>query len=323
QGLACSGYDEASLTSLSTTDHSQIEDILHRLNRRLESTGISISIPSQRVDAFGVDIAQLVAGEKKGGLTFAPEAGTQRLRDIINKNITEEDLLTAISSAFSAGWRRLKLYFMCGLPGETDEDLIGMGKLVRRAYETAKDSVPNQERGNVRMSVSCALFVPKPHTPFQWCGQIPSDEIERRIALIRSAMPGKGVDFHWHDSSTSFVESTIARGGREMGAVILHAWENGARFDAWREHFSLAFWTDAATKAGVSLDEISARSFDLADHLPWEHISTGVSIEFMKDEYRKAFEAQTTPDCTFSSCTDCGVCPTLDCGIVLGGGTRG
>lgn len=322
-GLACTGYDEVSLTSLSTTDHSQLEDVLRRLNKRFENTGISISIPSQRVDAFGIAMAHLVAGNKKGGLTFAPEAGTQRLRDIINKNVTESDLIDAITAAYQAGWRRCKLYFMCGLPGETDEDLAGIGRLVKRAYNAAKDAVPDNERGNVRMGVSCALFVPKTHTPFQWCGQIPSAEIKRRVGVIRDNMPGKGVDFKWHDASTSFVESTLSRGGREMSDVILKAWQQGARFDAWTEQFSLARWTDAAMQAGVSLEEISTRAYGLEEVLPWSHISCGVTDEYLKIEYKRAFEGTTTSDCTFAACTGCGVCQQLDCDFVVAGGSRG
>ena len=182
EGLVDTGYDEVSLTSLSTTDHSQIEEILRRLNRAFEGKGVSVSIPSQRLDAFGVGMAELVAGGgKKAGLTFAPEAGTQRLRDVINKNVTEADLFSAIDAAFKAGWRRCKLYFMIGLPTETDDDIKGIASLVQRAYEVARKATPEQQRGAVKVSASCSLYVPKSQTPFQWDGQIPPEEALRRV----------------------------------------------------------------------------------------------------------------------------------------------
>lgn len=318
-GLLCTGYDEVSLISLSTTDHSQLKEILRRLNARLEGTGTRISIPSQRVDSFGVEVAQLVAGSKKGGLMFAPEAGTQRLRDCINKNITDEDFYDTIAHAVQAGWRRVKLYFMCGLPTETDDDLRGIGQMVTRALEIAKDNVPKGERGSLRMSVACAVFVPKTHTPFQWCGQIDETEVERRIRVIRSSLPRKGVDFHWHEPETSLVEASISRGGREMCAVIEGAWRRGARFDAWREHFDFAAWTAAAEAAGEDLVAIASHVFAVSDPLPWAHISCGVSQRYLADELDRARMAETTFDCTFTSCTGCGICSALDCKVSLEG----
>lgn len=239
RGLADTGYDEVSLTSLSSTDHSQIEQILRRLNRALEGKGISISIPSQRLDSFGVDMAELVAGGKRGGLTFAPEAGTQRLRDVINKGVTEDDLFGAIDAAFAAGWRRCKLYFMIGLPTETDDDIKGIASLAQRAYDRAKKAVPENQRGNVRVSISCALFVPKAQTPFQWDGQISPEEAKRRIDLLRRSVKYRAVDVHWHEPDVSLVEAMMSRGGREVADVVETAWRAGARFDAWTELFSL------------------------------------------------------------------------------------
>ena len=224
RGLADTGYDEVSLTSLSSTDHSQIEQILRRLNRALEGKGISISIPSQRLDSFGVDMAELVAGGKRGGLTFAPEAGTQRLRDVINKGVTEDDLFGAIDAAFAAGWRRCKLYFMIGLPTETDDDIKGIASLAQRAYDRAKKAVPENQRGNVRVSISCALFVPKAQTPFQWDGQISPEEAKRRIDLLRRSVKYRAVDVHWHEPDVSLVEAMMSRGGREVADVVETAW---------------------------------------------------------------------------------------------------
>jgi radical SAM family uncharacterized protein len=323
RGLLCTGYDEVSLTSLSTTDHSQIEPILRRLNHAFAGQGVAISIPSQRLDRFGVEMARLVAGTKKGGLTLAPEAGTQRLRDRINKNITEDDLMNAITHAFEAGWRHAKLYFMIGLPGETDEDVAGIARLANAAYARAKESVPERDRGNVRLGISCAVFVPKAATPFQWCGQISPEEIDRRIALLRASSIHRGIDVRWHDARTAQVEAALARGGREMATVIEAAWRQGARFDAWTEHFDFACWVSAASSVGIDLAAAAQRSWQLDDALPWDHISCGVNKEYLIREYRRAEQGQTTPDCSFETCTGCGVCPELGVETVLGGENRG
>ena len=311
-GLAKTGYDEVSLTSLSSTDHSQIADILTRLNQALEGKGVRISVPSQRLDAFGVDMAGLVAGQKKGGLTFAPEAGTQRLRDVINKNVTEDDLFGAIDAAFAAGWRRCKLYFMIGLPTETDDDIKGIASLAQRAYDRAKAAVPPDQRGGIRMSVSCALFVPKAQTPFQWDGQIAPEEAIRRVNLLRHSVKYKAVDVHWHDPETSFVEAVMSRGGREAARWVEAAWKRGARFDAWTECFDEQAWRDAASEAGIDPAAIAQTEYPVERVMPWTHISTGVSSRFLALERRRAQEGATTPDCTFGTCTGCGACPDLD-----------
>lgn len=311
EGLAETGYDEVSLTSLSSTDHSQIADILTRLNKQFEGKGVRISVPSQRLDSFGVDMAGLVAGQKKGGLTFAPEAGTQRLRDVINKQVTEDDLFGAIDAAFGAGWRRCKLYFMIGLPTETDDDIKGIASLVQRAYDRAKKAVPVEQRGNIRMSVSCALFVPKAQTPFQWDGQIAPEEALRRVALLRRSVKYRAIDVHWHDPSTSFVEAVMSRGGRQAAAWVEAAWRRGARFDAWTEHFREQAWRDAATEVGLDPAVVAQTSYDTSYVMPWEHISTGVSTRFLAHERKKAAAERTTPDCTFERCAACGACPGL------------
>ena len=281
-GLAATGYDEVSLTSLSSTDHSQIADILTRLNRACDGKGVRISVPSQRLDAFGVDMAGLVAGQKKGGLTFAPEAGTQRLRDVINKNVTEEDLFGALDAAFAAGWRRVKLYFMIGLPTETDEDIKGIASLASRAYDRAKAAVPPEQRGNVRVSVSCALFVPKAQTPFQWDGQIAPEEALRRVGILRRSVKYKAVDVHWHDPATSFVEAVMSRAGREAAAWVEAAWRRGARFDAWTECFDGEAWRAAAGEAGIDPEAIAQTGYPTDRVMPWDHISTGVSARFLR-----------------------------------------
>lgn len=316
-GLAETGYDEVSLTSLSSTDHSQIADILTRLNRALDGKGVRVSVPSQRLDAFGVDMAGLVAGQKKGGLTFAPEAGTQRLRDVINKNVTEDDLFGALDAAFAAGWRRCKLYFMIGLPTETDDDIKGIASLAQRAYDRAKAAVAPEQRGSVRVSVSVALFVPKAQTPFQWDGQITPEEAQRRVNLLRHSVKYKAVDVHWHDPSTSFVEAVMSRGGREAAAWVEAAWRRGARFDAWTECFSEEAWRAAAAETGIDPAAVAQTSYPVERVMPWSHVSTGVSERFLARERRLAAEGRTTPDCTFGACSACGVCPGLDADNVL------
>ena len=317
RGLAETGYDEVSLTSLSSTDHSQIADILTQVNAVCEGKGIRVSVPSQRLDAFGVDMAGLVAGQKKGGLTFAPEAGTQRLRDVINKNVTEDDLFSALDAAFAAGWRRCKLYFMIGLPTETDEDIKGIASLAQRAYDRAKAAVPVEQRGSIRMSVSCALFVPKAQTPFQWDGQISREEALRRVGLLRRSVKYKAVDVHWHDPATSSIEAVMSRGGREAAAWVEAAWRRGARFDAWTELFREDAWAEAAAEVGIDPAAIAQASFETDYVMPWSHVSAGVSQRFLALERKRASEGVTTPDCTFGKCTGCGACQTLGADNVL------
>ncbi len=312
QGLAETGYDEVSLTSLSSTDHSQIASILSRLNAKYANTGVRISVPSQRLDSFGVEMAELVAGQKKGGLTFAPEAGTQRLRDVINKNVTEDDLFGAIDAAYRAGWRRCKLYFMIGLPTETDDDIKGIASLAQRAYDRAKSVVPPDQRGSIRMGVSAALFVPKAQTPFQWDGQIAPEEALRRANLLKHSVKYKAVDVSYHDPKTSFVEAVMSRGGREAADLVEEAWRRGARFDAWTELFDEDAWRSAADALGIDPAAIAQRDLEPGYALPWSHISVGVSQRWLARERRLAQEGVLTPDCTFATCSACGVCPSLN-----------
>ncbi len=317
-GLGKTGYEEVSLASLSSTDHSQIEEILRRLDQAVDGRAISVSLPSQRLDSFGVKMAELVSRGKKSGLTFAPEAGTQRLRDIINKNVTEQDLLSAIEAAFELGWRRVKLYFMLGLPFETDEDVEGIVHLANKAYAKAKDSVDDNQRANVRMTISCSIFEPKPQTPFQWCGQISIEEALRKVDIIRNSGLHKGIDFNWHDPQASMIEGAFARGGRYLLPVVLKAWEMGCKFDAWSEQFDFDKWLEAADVCGIDLQQIASREIDVGSDLLWNHISAGVSEKYLAKELEKAREAATTADCTFEKCTGCGVCPSLGVDLCLG-----
>ena len=322
--LTCTGYEELSLTSLSSADHSQIEEILRRLSRRLEGTGVAVSLPSLRVDSFSVGLARLVSSSgRKVGLTFAPEAGTQRLRDVINKNVAESDLIETVRTAFEAGWRRVKLYFMIGLPTETDEDIVGIGRLVNEVVRVAREVTPPAERGGLKIGVSVSTFVPKSHTPFQWDAQIPLAEVERRQTVLRGAMPRRLVDLSWHDADVSFLEGVMARGGREIADVIETAWRSGARFDAWTERFSLPMWFAAFETCGVDPTGVANRERPADEILPWSHISCGVSARYLERERERAIAGTPTPDCSFEGCTGCRVCDDLGLAIDLGGEARG
>lgn len=323
EGLAQTGYDEVSLTSLSSADHSQLEEILRRLTRSLEGTGISVSLPSLRVDAFSIDMARLISGSgRKTGLTFAPEAGSQRLRDVINKNVTEKQLLDTIEEAFKAGWRRVKLYFMIGLPTETDDDIRAIGELTQKVVECARENVPKGQRGSVSIGVSVSTLVPKAHTPFQWEPQATDDEIKRKQMVLRDSMPRKGVNLSWHDSDVSFLEGVVARGDRRLSRVLEAAWKNGSRYDAWSEQFELQRWLDAFSACDFDPEDVANRARDYNEVLPWSHISTGVSNAYLVAEAKKAHEEVLTPDCSFDACTGCGLCQKLDCDVVLAGGAR-
>lgn len=323
EGLRQTGYDEVSLTSLSTTDHSQIEQILSTLQERLEGSGVRVSVPSQRLDAFGTRMAELVAGAKRGGVTFAPEAGTQRLRDVINKNVTEENFMEAIEAAVRAGWRTCKLYFMIGLPTETDEDIRGIASMAQRALDMARKIVPENQRSRLQFNLSCALFVPKAQTPFQWCGQIAPDEALRRAHLLKDSVRYKAIRVAYHDPATSFVEAVMSRGGRECADLLQGAWQRGSRFDAWTEHFSEQAWRDSAAALGFNPDLAAQRTYDLDEVLPWQHISCGVRLGYLKKEYERALVGTTTPDCSFGSCTACGLCGDLNTQVITQEARRG
>jgi radical SAM superfamily enzyme YgiQ (UPF0313 family) len=269
-------------------------------------------------------MARLVsAGGKKSGLTFAPEAGTQRMRDVINKNVTEDDLLGSVQRAFEAGWRRVKLYFMIGLPTETDEDVAGIGELVHKVFRTAREATPPAQRGAIRVAVSVSTLVPKAQTPFQWDGQLTFEEMRRRQGVLRESMPRKGVDLHWHDAEVSFLEGVMARGGREVAEAIEAAWRAGAVFDAWTEQFRLQRWLDAFEATGIDATAIATRERETSEPLPWAHLSSGVAPGYLVRERQHAAAGETTPDCSFSGCTGCDVCDDLAVEIVLAGDSRG
>ena len=309
EGLAAGGFDSCSLTSLSTTDHSQCATMLVRLGERLQGQGIRVSIPSQRLDSFGVDMAAAVGSSRKAGLTFAPEAGTQRMRDVINKNVTEDDLEHAVRNAFSCGYRRMKLYFMMGLPTETDEDVVAIPRTAQRVLDIGREMLG--PRSKVTVSISVAVFVPKSHTPFQWQGQLPLAETHRRQQLLLHAATDRGVRISYHDAETSLIDGVLSKMGRAGCDLLLAAWRLGCRFDAWTDQFRFDLWRQAATEVGIDLEEVACEAYALEARLPWDHTSPGVSKGYLQREWRRALEAQTTADCTRGDCTGCGVCPSL------------
>ncbi len=297
------GYTDVSLASLSTTDHSQIDKVLSELGSGDEADIRSISLPSMRTDQFSVRLARMIAGRKKTGLTFAPEAGTDRLRAVINKGVSEEDMLSAAEEAFAAGWNRLKLYFMIGLPTETDVDILGIAELVEKILRLNK---------RVKLTVSVATFVPKPHTPFQWVGAIPLEEIARRQDLLKANISRKRVDLKWHEGGSSLVESALARGTVRTGDAIERAYELGARFDGWSDYFSLDIWRRAFADVGLDLDREATNVLPQDAPLPWEHIDSGVDAVWLRQEYARSLRADQTEDCRFGVCTDCGACTSLE-----------
>lgn len=301
--VSATGYDELALSSLSSGDYSAMAQLVNELGSELAKEGVSLSLPSLRLDSFSSELAEQVQRVRKSGLTFAPEAGTQRLRDVINKNISEEDLISAVTDAFSSGWSGVKLYFMIGLPTETDEDLQGIADLAQKvaaAYRRAGC------RGKPRITVSASVFVPKAHTPFQWQGQISRDEILRRQNLLRQALRNSGAQFQWHGAETSLLEAALARGGRELAPVLARAMELGCKLDGWDEHFSFDAWQQAFTDNGLDLQQIAARDYDVDETLPWDHIDSGVSKHYLRKEYRLAMEGKVSPDCR-ESCLGCGM----------------
>lgn len=316
-GLAQSGYDECSLSSLSTTDHSQCAAMLSQLNKELSGEGVRVSIPSQRLDSFGVDMAAAVGSSRRAGLTFAPEAGSQRLRDVINKNVTQEDIDNAVTNAFKSGYRRMKLYFMMGLPTETDEDLRGIPQVAEHVLALGRQILG--PRSGVSVSISVAVFVPKSHTPFQWAAQLPLEEVHRRQQLMLHAATDRALRISYHGSWPSLIEGVLSKMGRRGFDLVMAAWKRGCRFDAWNDQFDFEAWQAAAASIGIDLEDVACEQFDLNDRLPWDHTSPGVSKGYLQREWRRAMEARTTEDCTRASCTGCGVCQTLGVANVLVG----
>ena len=319
RALAQSGYDEVSLSSLSTTDHSQCALIVRRLNEELGPRGVKVSIPLQRLDSFGVEMAAAASSGRRGGLTFAPEAGSQRLRDVINKNVTEEDLERAARNAFEAGWRRCKLYFMNGLPTETDEDVVGIARMAERVLEIGREVVGRGPKSGVSVSISVAVLVPKAFTPFQWVGQLDPEEVRRRQQLLLHEVRDRAIRVSYHDADVSLVEGALSKMGRAGFALVREAWSRGCAFDAWTSEFRFDAWREAASACGLDLADVACEEFPLSAALPWEHTSPGVDKGYLQREWLRACRGVTTPDCTRESCTGCGVCPALGASNVVWG----
>jgi radical SAM superfamily enzyme YgiQ (UPF0313 family) len=304
-GLRRTGYDEVSLTSLSSADYSGIDATVGGIINDPMCTGeVSVSLPSLRVDAFTVGIATEIQKVRRTGLTFAPEAGTWRLRQVINKLITEQDLYEAVEAAFSQGWRRVKLYFLTGLPTETDEDTVAVAELAR-----ACAAIGRRHTRAVQVNASLGGFVPKPQTPFQWFGQNTSAELQRKISLLREATRrDRGVQLRWHDPKATLAEGIASRGDRRIGAVIEDVWRHRGVFQEWSEHFDLSLWEDAMARHGLSVDWYVHRHRDRDEVLPWAHVSAGLHEDFLWQDWRDALAEHGLPDCRWTPCYDCGAC---------------
>ena len=299
-----SGYQEVTLSSLSTSDYPQLTELCDDLEEFCKERHVNLSLPSLRADNFSMSLMQRLAKGRKTGLTFAPEAGTQRLRDVINKNVTQEELLASCRTAFAGGYNAVKLYFMLGLPTETDEDVLGIADLAARVMHAWRESAANKQRG-VRITVSTSWFVPKPHTAFQWEPQISKEEYERRVKLLREAITTKTVTYNWHDSDTSFLEAVLARGDRRMCKVLETAWRKGAKLDAWEEYFSLERWLEAFDECGLDPHFYANRQRQKDEIMPWSMISSGVTEAYLWRELQQAKAGVTTPDCR-THCNGCG-----------------
>jgi len=304
--LQSSGYDEVSLSSLSTGDYSRLPELIKALKSGPCAGQISLSLPSLRLDAHAKEFMDSLEGGRRTGLTLAPEAGTQRLRDVINKNVTEEDLLCSVRDAFDAGWDKVKLYFMIGLPSETDEDLLGIAALAKKVVGEYYKLPKEKRRRPVSVQVSTSNFVPKANTPFQWYGQDMIEELRRKQLLLRQALKINGVNYSWHEAELSLIEAVFARGGRSLSRVLSRAWELGCRFDSWREHFFFERWMQAFAETGVETAFSANRTFGNNEVLPWEIINSGVDNAFLRQEYENALCGKLTPDCR-EGCLGCGL----------------
>jgi radical SAM family uncharacterized protein len=324
-GIESTGLEEVGLLSLSSSDHSEIAEITQQLADRYQGSNVSLSLPSTRVDAFNVDLAnELSRNGRRSGLTFAPEGGTERMRKVINKMVTEEDLIRTVAAAYSHGWRQVKLYFMCGLPTETDEDVLAISDLAKRVIATGRKV---SGRRDIRCTVSIGGFVPKPHTPFQWAAQCDHETVDARLIKLRDAIRGdreygRAIGFRYHDGKPSIIEGLLSRGDRRVSAIIEAVWRDGGRFDGWSEHFSYERWAGCAERcldgSGVDLDWYTTRERDYAEVLPWDHLDAGLDREWLWEDWQDALDEVEVDDCRWTPCFECGVCPQLDTTIQIG-----
>ncbi|WP_395107176.1 TIGR03960 family B12-binding radical SAM protein [Actinomadura sp. SCN-SB] len=325
KGLRESGFQEVGLLSLSSADHSEIGEVAKGLADRYEGTNTSLSLPSTRVDAFNITLAnEFSRGGRRSGLTFAPEGGSERMRKVINKMVTEEDLIRTVTTAYENGWRQVKLYFMCGLPTEEDEDVLAIADMARRVIKAGRDATG---RRDIRCTVSIGGFVPKPHTPFQWAAQCDHETVDRRLRALRDALRsdkeyGRAIGLRYHDGKPSIVEGLLSRGDRRVGKIIRAVWEDGGRFDGWSEHFSYDRWTACAERAlagePVDLDWYTVRERDEIEVLPWDHLDAGLDREWLWQDWQDALDETEVEDCRWTPCYDCGVCPTMGTEIQIG-----
>jgi radical SAM family uncharacterized protein len=318
QQLANTGYEEISLTSLSTLDYSGVDPLVKELVQAYQHQGTGVSLPSLRVDAFSIELANEVQKVRKTTLTLAPEAGTQRLRDAINKNVSEEQLLQAVKAAFQSGWLSLKLYFMIGLPGETEADLLGILDLL----EKVRDLGDQYARKKVEIRASIASFVPKAHTPFQWQAQNSIQELEQKRRLL-TLSKRRRIKLSFHDSKTSYLEGVLSRGDRRLSLPIYRAWQKGCKFDGWSEYFNFGKWLEAFQEAEIDTDFYTTRSRSYDEVLPWDFIDIGVSKAFLKAENEKASQGIITEDCRWHECEGCGICPAFEVELDLKEEVRG
>jgi radical SAM family uncharacterized protein len=324
-GLAATGFEEVGLLSLSSADHSEIGGIVKGLADRYEGSNTGLSLPSTRVDAFNVDLAnELSRNGRRSGLTFAPEGGSERIRRIINKMVSEEDLIRTVTTAYTNGWRQVKLYFMCGLPTETDEDVLQIARMAQGVIRSGREA---SGRRDVRCTISIGAFVPKPHTPFQWAAQCDPDTVDERLRKLRAAVNadrglGRNIGMRYHDGKPALIEGLLSRGDRRVGRVIERVWREGGRFDGWSEHFSYQRWRDACAAElepqGVSLAWYTTRERGEDEILPWDHLDSGLDKAWLWADWQDALDEQEQDDCRWTPCFDCGVCPTMGTDIEIG-----
>jgi radical SAM family uncharacterized protein len=324
RGLKASGFSEVGLLSLSSADHSEIREITKGLADRYEGTGTGLSLPSTRVDAFNIDLANEISRSgRRSGLTFAPEGGSERIRRVINKMVSEEDLIRTVSTAFAAGWRQVKLYFMCGLPTETDDDVLQIAQMAHNVIRAGRQASGNKD---IRCTISIGAFVPKPHTPFQWAAQEHPDVVDDRLrklrAEINSKRIGRNVGMRYHDGKPSLIEGLLSRGDRRIGRVIERVWREGGRFDGWSEHFRYDRWVQACAaelaSLGVSLEWFTTRERGREEILPWDHLDSGLDSDWLWDDWQDALTGREQDDCRWTPCFDCGVCPSMGTDIQVG-----
>ena len=324
-GLASTGFEEVGLLSLSSADHSEIGEIAKQLADRYQGTETGLSLPSTRVDAFNVDLAnELSRNGRRSGLTFAPEGGSERMRKVINKTVSEADIISTCTTAFSSGWRQVKLYFMCGLPTETDDDVLQIASLAKDIIKAGREASGTND---IRCTVSIGGFVPKPHTPFQWASQADHETVDSRLAKLREVIRSdkryaKAIGVRYHDGKPSIVEGLLSRGDRRVGKVIHQVWKEGGRFDGWSEHFSFDRWMQAADVAladdPVDVAWYTTRERELSEVLPWDHLDSGLDKQWLWDDWQDAIAEVEVQDCRWTPCFDCGVCDQMGTQIQIG-----